>query len=83
VAGLFAVGEAEIGVAELAEVAADEDDLLPGVLGDEVDDGLVFGEAFGAEFGHGAKDEDFVGGVGASRSAKFSMAARMLEGLAL
>jgi len=67
VTGFLAVGEAEPGVAEFSEVAADEDDLLPGVLRDEVDDGLVFGKAFGPELRHGAKDEDFVveGGGGA------------------
>ena len=43
--GGAAVGETEIGMIDLFEVAADEDDLVPGVSGEEVDDGAMFVEA--------------------------------------
>ena len=58
-----AIVKSMIGVVDLLEVSADEDDVLPLVLPDEVDDAAVFVQAFGAELGHCAEDEDFGAGL--------------------
>jgi len=52
------------------KISSNQDHFFPGILTDEVDDALVFGEALFAELGHGAQDEDLViGWFGAGGSA--------------
>jgi len=85
VTGCLAVGKTQIGVVDLFEVAADEDHLAPGILADQRDDGAVLIQAFGAELGHGAEDEDLAvetGGCagGLRRCAGHGDAGEILDG---
>ena len=65
---------------QLLKITPHQYNFLPGILPDEVDDALVFGEAFFSQFGHGAEDEDLiVRGHGAAGGAGGDQAGEILD----